>query len=200
MEESSDAARWKSRHMAVPTRLYSQPYAHQNSTLPILQSRVSRTRPSSSTFIFLSPLCSPYLFPSFPLPLLFLSSPLLSIYSTCWSPFDDNLVASGGEDGKICIFKVSPADFANWSADDFEPKDWEPIAKMSAGGRKVGQLLFHPTASNVLASASGDHVVRLWDIEKPEEPVIVLEAHGDTIQDMVSLALLPLPQRLALYI
>jgi WD40 repeat protein len=57
---------------------------------------------------------------------------------------------------------------------------------MSAGGRKVGQVLFHPTASNVLASASGDHVIRLWDIEKPEEPVIVLEAHGDTIQDMVS--------------
>lgn len=50
--------------------------------------------------------------------------------------------------------------------------------------RKVGQVLFHPTASNVLASASGDHVVRLWDITKTSAPAISLDAHGDSIQGL----------------
>lgn len=32
-------------------------------------------------------------------------------------------------------------------------------------GRKVGQVAFHPTASNTVAAAGGDHVIKLWDIE-----------------------------------
>lgn len=43
--------------------------------------------------------------------------------------------------------------------------------------------MFHPTASNVLASASGDHLVRLWDIENGKDSAnLELKGHSDTIQ------------------
>lgn len=51
--------------------------------------------------------------------------------------------------------------------------------------RKVGQVVFHPTASNLLTSASGDHLVRLWDIEKGQESAAVtLTGHKDSIQSL----------------
>lgn len=48
----------------------------------------------------------------------------------------------------------------------------------------MGQVVFHPTASNVLAAASGDHVVRLFDVEAGGAPKISLDAHGDSIQGL----------------
>lgn len=42
--------------------------------------------------------------------------------------------------------------------------------------------MFHPTASNVLASASGDYAVKLWDLESTDEAVVTLKGHGDTVQ------------------
>jgi len=35
-----------------------------------------------------------------------------------------------------------------------------------------------------LAAASGDHVVKIWDLGSPENPKSVLEGHGDAIQSM----------------
>jgi WD40 repeat protein len=49
---------------------------------------------------------------------------------------------------------------------------------------KVGQVVFHPTASHVLASASGDHLIRLWDIENGQDASITLKGHGDSIQSL----------------
>jgi coronin-1B/1C/6 len=42
---------------------------------------------------------------------------------------------------------------------------------------------FHPTASNVLASIAGDHLVKLWDIEKGSE-INCYSGHADLIQDI----------------
>jgi len=50
--------------------------------------------------------------------------------------------------------------------------------------RKVGQVLWHPTAANVLATASGEHLVKLWDLADPARPRSVLNGHGDTIQSL----------------
>ncbi len=51
--------------------------------------------------------------------------------------------------------------------------------------RKVGQVVFHPAASNLLASASGDLLVRLWDIEKGQDSAtITLKGHSDSIQSL----------------
>ncbi|ORX34981.1 hypothetical protein BD324DRAFT_633486 [Kockovaella imperatae] len=107
------------------------------------------------------------------------------VLDTAWSPFDDDLVVSAGDDGKIFIWKVENGLFDGWGEEGWEPQDLEPKAKLDVAGRKVGQVLFHPTASNVLTSASGDHIVRLWDIEKgSDSATIQLEPHKDSIQGL----------------
>ena len=45
-------------------------------------------------------------------------------------------------------------------------------------------MIFHPTASNVLTSASGDHLVKIWDIDQGDSPKITLKGHNDTIQSL----------------
>ncbi|KAK0452822.1 uncharacterized protein EV420DRAFT_1558479 [Desarmillaria tabescens] len=106
------------------------------------------------------------------------------VLDTEWSPHDDSLVASAGEDGKVMIWKVSPDVFEGWGAEGWVPKDFDPVWRIDASPRKVGQVLFHPTAENVLASASGEHLVKLWDLARTEDPQLVLSGHTDTIQSI----------------
>lgn len=44
--------------------------------------------------------------------------------------------------------------------------------------------MFHPTASNVLASSSADKTVKLWDVEKGVERQ-TLDGHNEVIQSIV---------------
>ncbi|WWC85478.1 uncharacterized protein L201_000342 [Kwoniella dendrophila CBS 6074] len=105
------------------------------------------------------------------------------VLDTAWSPFDDNIVASAGEDGKVLVWKVEDSLFEGWGEDTWAPVDLSPQSRLSAGGRKVGQVIFHPTSSNLLTAASGDHLVRLWDISKGDDsPKITLKGHTDSIQ------------------
>ncbi|KAJ7631272.1 microtubule binding protein [Mycena polygramma] len=106
------------------------------------------------------------------------------VLDTDWSPHNDRLVASGGEDGKVMLWKVEPAQFDGWGLEGWTPTDFDPVARIDASPRKVGQVLFHPTAANVLASASGEHTVKLWDLANPEDPRSVLGGHGDAIQSI----------------
>lgn len=92
---------------------------------------------------------------------------------------------SSGEDGKIFIWKVEDSLFEGWGSDEWEPVDLAPTGKLNAGGRKVGQVVFHPAASNILTAASGDHLVRLWDIEAGQDAAsITLTGHNDSVQSM----------------
>ncbi|KAF6753380.1 microtubule binding protein [Ephemerocybe angulata] len=107
-----------------------------------------------------------------------------TVLDTDWSPHNDSIVASGGEDGKTMIWKVEASAFEGWGTDGWEAQDFDPVLRIDASARKVGQVLFHPTASNVLATASGDALVKLWDLANPEEPRTVLSGHGDIIQSL----------------
>ncbi|KAI5310479.1 Coronin-like protein crn1 [Ascosphaera atra] len=44
-------------------------------------------------------------------------------------------------------------------------QDVHPVHKLPGHPRKVGHVCFNPSAENVLASASGDYTVKVWDIE-----------------------------------
>ena len=107
-----------------------------------------------------------------------------TVLDTAWSPFNDSVVASGGEDGKIMIWKVKPADFEGWGQEHWVPVDFDPVSRIDGSARRIGQVLFHPTAEHVLAAASGDHVVKLWDLGSPESPKSTLGGHGDAIQGL----------------
>ncbi|KAH8810396.1 microtubule binding protein [Flagelloscypha sp. PMI_526] len=108
-----------------------------------------------------------------------------SVLDTAWSPFDDRIVASGGDDGKIILWKVEdPTVFDNWGAEGWTPTDFDPLLRIDGSARKVGQVDFHPTANNVIAAASGDHLIKLWDLAQPEAPRNTLTGHTDTIQSI----------------
>lgn len=106
------------------------------------------------------------------------------VLDTDWSPFNDSIVASAGEDGKAMIWKVDDAAFEGWGADGWEPRDFDPVLRIDVTPRRVGQILFHPTAEHVLATATGEHTVKLWDLGSPEGAKAVLSGHGDTIQSI----------------
>lgn len=85
----------------------------------------------------------------------------------------------------VFIWKIDDSTFAGWGEDKWEPEDFAPVGKLNAGGRKVGQVEFHPSAANVLTSASGDYLVRVWDIEaSPDKATLSLAGHKDTVQSI----------------
>ncbi|KAJ7581865.1 microtubule binding protein [Mycena floridula] len=104
------------------------------------------------------------------------------VLDTDWSPHNDSTVASGGEDGKLLIWKVDADAFEGWGLEGWVPKDFDPVLRIDGSPRKIGQVLWHPCAQNILASASGEHTVKLWDLANPEDPMAVLEGHADAIQ------------------
>ena len=104
------------------------------------------------------------------------------VLDTDWSPHNDSIVASGGEDGKVMIWKVEDSQFEGWGQEHWVPYDFDPVARIDASPRKIGQVLFHPSASNVLASASGEHTVKLWDLANIDRPKSVLGGHNDANQ------------------
>ncbi|KAG9237141.1 hypothetical protein BJ875DRAFT_481565 [Amylocarpus encephaloides] len=102
------------------------------------------------------------------------------VLDTDWSPFNDRVIASGSDDGKVFIWQV-PQGFSLYS-DAEEPADVAPVSKLTGHSRKVGQVLFNPAAENVLASASGDYTIKLWDIGSGKANLTL--RHGDIVQSL----------------
>ncbi|KAI7850850.1 hypothetical protein BDC45DRAFT_517296 [Circinella umbellata] len=98
------------------------------------------------------------------------------VLDTDFNPFNDYVIASGAEDSKVMIWTI-PEEY------DEDLQEVQPVLKLSGHGRKVGQVLFHPTASNVLASASTDLTIKLWDIESGQERQEVT-GHTEIIQSL----------------
>ncbi|KPI39467.1 Coronin-like protein crn1 [Cyphellophora attinorum] len=104
------------------------------------------------------------------------------VLDTDWNPFNDSLVASGSDDGKVFLWRV-PDGFTlrpDVPADQIE--DVAPVGKLSGHPKKVGHVLFNPAAENVLASTSGDFTVKLWDIESGSSKLTLKV--GEVIQSL----------------
>lgn len=102
------------------------------------------------------------------------------VLDTDWNPFNDRVIASGSDDGKVFIWQV-PQAFTLYS-DAEEPTDVAPVSKLAGHSRKVGQVLFNPAAENILASASGDFTIKLWDIESGKAHLTL--KHSDIVQSL----------------
>ncbi|KAF8315401.1 DUF1900-domain-containing protein [Clavulina sp. PMI_390] len=107
-----------------------------------------------------------------------------TVLDTAWSPFNDSICVSAGEDGKALVWKVESSDFQDWGAEKWVPRDFDPVSRIAVSPRKIGQVRFNPIASHVLATASGDYAVKLWDLESSDEAMITLKGHGDSVQDL----------------
>ncbi|CBX97194.1 Coronin-like protein crn1 [Plenodomus lingam] len=103
-----------------------------------------------------------------------------AVLDTDWSPFNDSLISSASDDGKVFIWKV-PENFT-LHTDAEEPADVAPVARLSGHMRKVGHVLFNSAAENVLASASGDYTVKLWDVEAGVAKLTL--KHNDIVQSL----------------
>ncbi|PLN81852.1 putative actin-binding protein [Aspergillus taichungensis] len=103
-----------------------------------------------------------------------------AVLDTDWNPFNDDLVASASDDGKVLLWRV-PDNFTvrpDVDADDI--RDVAPVGKLSGHPKKIGHLLFNPAAENILATASGDFTIKVWDVEA-QAAKLTLNV-GDAIQ------------------
>ncbi|KAJ5195571.1 Actin-binding protein [Penicillium cinerascens] len=102
------------------------------------------------------------------------------VLDTDWNPFNDDLIASGSDDGKVFLWRVPENFTVRPDADADDIKDIAPVGKLNGHPKKVGHVLFNPAAENVLATASGDYTVKIWDIEAGA-PKLTLNV-GDIVQ------------------
>ncbi|KAJ2903348.1 Coronin-like protein crn1, partial [Coemansia aciculifera] len=108
--------------------------------------------------------------------------PLFSAHSgvvldTAFSPFDDDIIASGAEDHQVMVWRV-PEGLA-----EMEEDVTQPLVVLGGHGRKVGHVAWNPVAEGVLAVASSDHTVRVWDVEKAAVRS-TLQGFGDSIMSI----------------
>lgn len=106
-----------------------------------------------------------------------LSAPKLTVHKAkvldfAFNPFNDNLIATGGED---CYIKLSQIPEGGL-------KENLTTAAVSFAGheKKITNLRWHPTANNILTSASHDRTVKLWDASTGSE-VLSYDGFEDTV-------------------
>ncbi|KAJ2778683.1 Coronin-like protein crn1 [Coemansia interrupta] len=97
-----------------------------------------------------------------------------AVLDTSFSPFDDDVIASGAEDHQAMVWRV-PEDLL-----EREEDVTQPVAVLGGHGRKVGHVAWNPVASDVLAVSSSDHTVKLWDVER-QTVGVTLQGFKDTV-------------------
>ncbi|EJS42630.1 crn1p [Saccharomyces arboricola H-6] len=105
------------------------------------------------------------------------------VLDTDFDPFNEYRIASSSDDSKIGIWDI-PEDykFHDHVDEDGEPIDIKPVKFLTGHSRKVGHVLYHPVAKNVLASSSGDFTVKLWDVETGKD--LITLKHPDMVTSM----------------
>jgi hypothetical protein len=105
------------------------------------------------------------------------SRPVLSLD---FSPFDDGVLATGGDDCVVRAWRLG----AGERPDEYTPS--ASSAAMSGHQSAVRLLRFHPTAANLLASGAPDGTVRLWDVQAAEQATAPLE-YGSSADPLVAM-------------
>lgn len=99
------------------------------------------------------------------------------VLDVAWNPFDDNMIASSSEDATVKIWQIPDEGLGKKSLD-------EPLLSLEGGHqRKINQILWHPVASNILASCSYDPSIIIWNLETGEAAVEI-DCHPDLIFSM----------------
>jgi len=78
-----------------------------------------------------------------------------------FNPFVSTMIATASED---CYVKVS-----QFPVGGPTEQISEAVVTLEGHQKKVTEVVFHPTASNVLASLGNDNLMKVWDIERQSE-------------------------------
>lgn len=98
-----------------------------------------------------------------------------------WNPFNDSMLATASEDTDIKLWGIPDG----WGEQKGERTVLdESLVTLEEHRKKVMLLRFHPSASNVLGSASGDLTVKIWDVEKGCS-LTSYDEYSDLVQDLV---------------
>nr|XP_002128072.1 coronin-7-like [Ciona intestinalis] len=89
-----------------------------------------------------------------------------------WDPFNSHRIAVGLENGKIKVWEIPEGGLKEVVS--------EESFSLSGHYNKVICVRFHPLASGILASASSDSTIKIWDLES-QENCITLTGHEDEI-------------------
>lgn len=105
------------------------------------------------------------------------------VLDTDFDPFNEQRIASVSDDSKIAIWEI-PKDysFRNYVDENGDPKDIKPVKIISGHSRKIGHVLFHPMAKDILATSSLDYSVKMWNVETGEN--IYTLKHPDMVTSM----------------
>jgi len=113
------------------------------------------------------------------------------VIDTSFSPFctelQHELLATASADGLVKLWKIPTAPPSGQEKSISccpLPKDLtEAVFELKGHTKKTHLVQFHPTAADVLVSASYDNTVKLWDVNKGVEKQS-LGQHGNTVQSV----------------
>ncbi|CAF3200335.1 unnamed protein product [Rotaria socialis] len=89
-----------------------------------------------------------------------------AVLDIAWCPHNDNVIASGSEDCTVKVWQIPDGGLTSSNLT-------QPAVDLVAHQRRVGQVLWHPSALNILLSAgnieingSGDMKIFIWNVGK----------------------------------
>ncbi|PAA67299.1 hypothetical protein BOX15_Mlig026481g1, partial [Macrostomum lignano] len=78
-----------------------------------------------------------------------------------WCPHDDEFIASASEDCTAKVWRILPESFSDGNLT-------ESYRDLVAHNRRVGLVVWHPSAYMVLLTAGADNKVLIWNVEEEE--------------------------------
>ncbi|KXJ24176.1 Coronin-7 [Exaiptasia diaphana] len=119
--------------------------------------------------IAVHPLSKPCRLPDTGLPMIQCGSTVMDFV---FDPFNNHRIAAACESGSVSVWDIPKGGLVDIIA--------EPSIKLKGHHDKPTIVRYHPTASNVLASASADLTIKIWDI-CTMQCVITLQGHNEQI-------------------
>lgn len=101
-----------------------------------------------------------------------------AVFDFDWNPFHEQLLAAGDEAAELMLWGIP--DGPDGLTEDLHT----PLQKFPGHRKKISFVLFNPCAENVIASASWDLTVKIWDMQTAANKFTIADAHKKPITDL----------------
>jgi coronin-1B/1C/6 len=101
-----------------------------------------------------------------------------AVFDFDWNPFHEQLLVAGDEAAEIMLWGIPDGD------DGLTEDLHTPLQKFPGHRKKVSFVLFNPCADSVIASASWDNTVKIWDMKSAACKFTISDSHKKPITDL----------------